>query len=80
MLTIGGSVPNFSALASNEQTIALSDFAGKREKRYMDDKSKFVRLTGPFGSGKDGRKLTINAQNGEVKIDFNDTLPETYNK
>jgi hypothetical protein len=65
---------------ARDDKLSISDFAGKREKRYMDDKSKFVRLTGPFGSGKDGRKLTINAQNGEVKIDFNDTLPETYNK
>ncbi len=63
-----------------DDKLQIADFPGKRDKRYMDDKSKFVRITGAFGTGKDGRKLIINAQNGEVEIDFKDVLPETYNK
>lgn len=65
---------------ARDDKLQIADFPGKRDKRYMDDKSKFVRITGAFGLGKDGRKLNINAQNGEVAIDFKDTLPETYNK
>ncbi len=65
---------------ARDDKLQIADFPGKRDKRYMDEKSKFVRITGAFGLGKDGRKLNINAQNGEVAIDFEDTLPETYNK
>lgn len=72
---------NFEAnIYARDDKLSIADFSGERKKRYMDDKSKFVRFTGFFGSGKDGNKLNITAQNGEVKIDFKDTLPETYNK
>jgi len=60
--------------------LTITEFPGQREKRYMDDKSKFVQVTGFFGKATDERKLNIDAQNGEVKIDFIDVLPETYNK
>lgn len=60
--------------------LTISEHPGQREKRYMDDKSKFVQVTGFFGKATDERKLNIDAQNGEVKIDFIDVLPETYNK
>lgn len=68
-----------SIYARNDKLL-IAEFPGKREKRFMDDKSKFVRITGSFGAGKNGSKLTIDAQNGEVNIDFKDILPETYNK
>lgn len=69
-----------TSIYARDDKLQIADFPGKREKRFMDDKSKFIRLTGAFGSGKDGRKLNIEAQNGEVRIDFKDTLPEIYNK
>ena len=60
--------------------LMITEYPGQREKRYMDEKSKFVQITGFFGSDQDERKLNIDAQNGEVIIDFIDVLPETYNK
>jgi len=65
---------------ARDDKLTIADFPGHREKRYMDDKSKFVRVTGTFGSSSDERKLNIDAQNGEVSIDFIEVLPETYNK
>lgn len=72
---------NFNArIYARDDKLNIIDFPGDREKRYLDDKSKFVRVTGSFGAGNEERKLNIDAQNGEVKIDFVDVLPETYNK
>ncbi len=72
---------NFNTrIYARDDKLSIVDFPGDRKKRYMDDKSKFVRLTGVFGTGSEERKLNIDAQNGQVKIDFVDVLPETYNK
>ena len=60
--------------------LMITEYPGQREKRFMDDKSKFVQITGYFGADHDDRKLNIDAQNGEVIIDFIDVMPETYNK
>ena len=65
---------------ARDDKLKIAEFPGQRKKRYMDDKSKFVQVTGFFGSDVDDRNLNIDAQNGEVAIDFIDVLPETYNK
>lgn len=65
---------------AREDKLKIADFPGQREKRNMDDKSKFVQITGYFGAEQSERNLKINAQGGEVKIDFIEMLPETYNK
>lgn len=65
---------------ARDDKLIIGEFPGKREKRYMDEKSKFVQVTGDFGSASNESKLNIDAQNGEVSIDFIKILPETYNK
>lgn len=60
--------------------LSIADFPGQREKRYMDDKSKFVQVSGEFGNQPEEKKINIDAQNGEVSIDFTDVLSENYNK
>lgn len=65
---------------ARDDKLKITEFPGRREKRYMDDKSKFVQLTGTFGKSSADQKLNIDAQNGEVIIDFVEVLPETYNK
>ena len=46
----------------------------------MDDKSKFVQVNGFFGQMKSESTLDIEAQNGEVFIDFLDAPTDAYNK
>jgi hypothetical protein len=65
---------------ARDDKLKIADFPGERKKRYMDDKSKFVQITGVFGSETEERNLNIEAQNGEVTIDFIERLPETNNK
>ena len=65
---------------AREDKLIIAEFPGQREKRYMDDKSKFVQITGYFGAEQSDRNLKIDAQSGEVKIDFIELMPETYNK
>ncbi len=65
---------------ARDDKLVIAEYPGQREKKYMDDKSKFVQITGNFGGEDDESNLTIDAQNGEVIIDFVDALPETYNK
>ena len=65
---------------ARDDKLNIADFPGLREKRYMDDKSKFVQVTGAFGKNQTDQKLNIDAQNGDVFIDFIEALPETYNK
>jgi len=65
---------------ARDDKLSIKEFPGLREKRYMDDKSKFVQVTGNFGKSTTESKLNIDAQNGEVSIEFIDILPETYNK
>lgn len=65
---------------ARDDKLSIKEFPGLREKRYMDDKSKFVQVTGNFGKRITESKLNIDAQNGEVSIEFIDVLPETYNK
>lgn len=65
---------------ARDDKLKIADFPGERKKRYMDDKSKFVQISGVFGSTAEERNLNIEAQNGEVTIDFIEMPPETYNK
>lgn len=65
---------------ARDDKLVIDDISGKLEKRYVDEKTKFVQLNGQVGSESTDQKLNINAQNGEVKIGFTDVLPETYNK
>lgn len=65
---------------ARDDKLKITEFPGKREKRYMDEKSKFVQINGYFGAAKVERKVSVDAQNGEVSIDFIDVLSETYNK
>ena len=69
-----------SRIHARDDKLKIANFAGQREKRYLDDKSKFVMLTGTFGKDPGERKLNIDAQNGEVNIEFEDVLSENYNK
>ena len=69
-----------SRIFAREDKLIIKDFAGKRESRFVDDKSKFVKITGDFGSKESESKLNIDAQNGEVFIDFDETSEATYNK
>ena len=57
---------------TRDDKINLANYPGQREKRYVDEKSKFVQITGYFGSKNSERNVTVDAQNGEVKIDFID--------
>jgi len=65
---------------AREDKLIIAEYPGQREKRNLDDKSKFVQITGYFGAEQSERNLKIDAQGGEVKIDFIEMLPETYNK
>jgi hypothetical protein len=65
---------------ARDDKLILDELPGKVEKRYMDEKTKFVELRGYVGKEKNDRKLNIDAQNGEVSIGFTKGLPETYNK
>ena len=65
---------------ARDDKLNITEFPGVREKRYLDDKSKFVQVTGAFGDNPKESKLDIDAQNGEVTIDFIQAPPETYNK
>ena len=65
---------------ARDDKLKIADYPGQREKRYMDDRSKFVRITGNFGANVSESKLDINAQNGEVSVNFTEVQPETYNK
>lgn len=69
-----------SRIYARDDKLSIANYSGKREKRYMDEKSKFVQLSGNFGNDTSESKLNINAQNGEVKIDFTEVLSESYNK
>ena len=70
-----------SRIYARNDKLSIAKYAGKREKRYMDEKSKFVQLSGSFGTDTASEsKLNINAQNGEVKIDFDEILSESYTK
>lgn len=69
-----------SQIHARDDKLKIANYAGQREKRYLDDKSKFVRITGTFGKDPGDRKLNVDAQNGEVNIDFKDVLTENYNK
>jgi hypothetical protein len=61
-----------SRIYTRDDKINLADYPGQREKRYVDEKSKFVQITGYFGSKNSDHNVNIDAQNGEVKIDFID--------
>ena len=65
---------------ARDDKLNISGYSGKLEKKYTDDKSKFVQVTGDIGKNIFDRKLHIDAQNGEVSIDFIDVQPATYNK
>lgn len=72
---------NFEArIYARDDKLSITEYRGQKEKRYMDEKSKFVQITGLFGTDQTDSKLTIDAQNGHVNIGFKEILPETYNK
>ncbi len=62
-----------------DDKIDLTNYPGQREKRYVDEKSKFVQITGFFGSKNADRNVNIDAQNGEVKIDFIEAISKIEN-
>ena len=68
------------SIYARDDKLMFEDAPGKLEKRYMDEKTKFVQLNGYVNSESTEQKLNINAQNGEVNIGFTEVLPETYNK
>ena len=69
-----------SKIYAREDKLTIRDFPGKREKIYMDDKSKFVQISGPFGLIESESTLHIDAQNGEVFIEFEDTSADANSK
>jgi hypothetical protein len=68
------------SIYARDDKLSLDEFPGQIEKRYMDEKTKFVEVKGHSGKNSEDRKLNIDAQNGAVNIGFNQELPETYNK
>ena len=79
-LTFADATSFHARIYARADKLSIADFSGQREKRYMDEKSKFVQVTGSFGMQPGEKKININAQNGEVSIDFTDVLSENYNK
>ncbi len=65
---------------TRDDKLVLPEFPGKIQKRYTDEKSKFVEATGFVGKENSGRKVSIDAQGGLVKLVFVDPAKETYNK
>ena len=69
-----------SRIYARSDKLKIADFPGEREKRYMDDKSKFVQITGSFGYKNTEQRLNLDAQNGDVTIDFIEMSQETKRK
>lgn len=65
---------------TRDDKLQLPDFPGKVQKRYLDDKSKFIEVTGYVGTANNGRNVSIDAQSGMVKLVFIDPAKENYNK
>jgi hypothetical protein len=65
---------------ARDDKLNLTDFPGQIEKRYMDERTKFVSVKGDTGNGGGERRLNIDAQNGEVNIGFKSVASEAYNK
>ncbi len=65
---------------TRDDKLQLPDFPGKVQKRYLDEKSKFIEVSGYVGAVNSGRNVNIDAQSGMVKLIFIDLSKETYNK
>ena len=65
---------------TRDDKLQLPDFPGKIQKRYLDEKSKFIEVTGYVGKENASRKVNIDAQSGTVKLAFTDPAKESYNK
>jgi len=65
---------------TRDDKLQLPDFPGKVQKRYLDEKSKFIEVSGYVGSANSGRNVSIDAQSGMVKLVFIDPTKESYNK
>lgn len=68
------------SIYARDDKLTMDDFPGQIEKRYVDEKTKFVSVKGHTGKNWDDRRLNIDAQNGEVDIGFKSVVSETYNK
>ncbi|MDZ7607260.1 MAG: hypothetical protein U5K79_17135 [Cyclobacteriaceae bacterium] len=65
---------------TRDDKLQLPDFPGKVQKRYLDEKSKFIEVSGYVGAANSGRNVSIDAQSGLVKLVFIDPTKESYNK
>jgi hypothetical protein len=68
------------SIYARDDKLKMDEFPGQIEKRYVDEKTKFVSVKGHTGKSGDDRRLNIDAQNGEVNIGFKSVVSETYNK
>jgi hypothetical protein len=79
-ITISDAANFDSKIYARDDKLTIRDFPGKREKRFMDDNSKFVQVSGIFGLTASESTLQIDAQKGEVFIDFEETPVDAHNK